>query len=139
MRRPRFLLGACRRAPRPAEVADFLDDAQAQPTVPTGNSLHTLHPHPSPVFEVAELMKRHGDIAKDPNRTPTPRAYRPLSAGRNMAGLSFEQVEERLKRKIVQAYGDFKATFKAADGDASGCLPTVSAAHGPVPLESTWD
>jgi len=48
-------------------------------------------------------MKRHGDFGKDPNRTPTPRAFRPLSGGKDMSGLSFDEIEERLKRKIIQA------------------------------------
>ena len=70
--------------------------------------------------QVSAMMKRHGHINKDPNRTPTPRAYRPLSAGNDMSGLSFEDVEARLKRKIYEAYGDVRAAFKAADGNSSG-------------------
>lgn len=81
------------------KAAEFMDDAQ-----------------------VADMMARQAIAFNNPNRTPTPRTARPLSAGNNMANLTLEQVEARLQRKFLQAYGDIRAAFKASDTDSSGAI-----------------
>jgi len=79
--------------------ADFLDDHQ-----------------------VAEMMSQQNVIRKDKNRTPTPVGYRPLSAGASLNNLSFEEIEDRLKRKVLSAYGEVARAFKEGDSNSSGKL-----------------
>merc|ERR1719446_1447509 len=67
---------------------------------------------------IADIMRRQG-IAKVKVGTPTPPPVRPLSAGNNMANLSLDEIEARLKRKIDQAYGGINAAFRASDADSS--------------------
>jgi len=76
--------------------ADFMDDAQ-----------------------VADIVSHQG-IACHQVGTPTPPPARPLSAGNNMADLTMPQIEERLRRKIQEAYGTIQVAFRAADVDHSG-------------------